>query len=276
MSFVRRTLVLPSFACSVVASACASEDPLDQTTSAETSDATTAGEPTTAGESTSDTSGGADESTGASTVEVSGDAFPFASTTPITTAAVSILELPDTTTVDADGHFVFPALPAGASATFVFTAEGYPTTYTKTFTLPNAGETLERVTFQVPDNATYDLLAGIVDIVPDPATCQIATTVTRVGKSVYDPGAHGEDAATVTIDPALPAEAGPIYFNESVIPDRDLVETSADGGVLFVNVPAGSYTLTATKAGVEFEVIDVVCEGGVLVNASPPNGLQAL
>ena len=41
--------------------------------------------------------------------------------------------------------------------------------------------------------------AGVVGITPDPADCQIATTVTRIGRSLYDPGAHGEAGATVTI-----------------------------------------------------------------------------
>lgn len=211
------------------------------------------------------------------TVEASGDAFAFGPYTMIADATVTILEMPEqSTTTDADGHFVFEALPPGAEATFVFEADGFPKTSTKTFTLPGAGETLERITFQVPDDATYDLLAQVVGIEPDPATCQIASTVTRVGKSIYDQGAHGEAEATVAIDPPLPAENGPIYFNAQVIPQLDLTETTEDGGVLFVNVPAGTYTLTAQKDGVDFEPVTIACEAGVLANASPPHGLQAL
>jgi Carboxypeptidase regulatory-like domain len=224
------------------------------------------------GESSADSSSGGEQS-----VAVSGDAFVFGPYTKIAGATVTIRELPEqSTTTDAEGHFAFEALPAGAAATFVFETMGYPRTSTKTFTLPAAGELLERVTFQVPDDATYDLLATVVGIVPDASTCQIATTVTRVGKSIYDQGAHGEAAATVSIDPPLPAEHGPVYFNAQVIPELELTETSEDGGVLFVNVPAGSYTLTASKPGVEFVAVEIACEPGVLVNASPPNGLQAL
>ncbi|HWB79393.1 MAG TPA: carboxypeptidase-like regulatory domain-containing protein [Nannocystaceae bacterium] len=213
---------------------------------------------------------------GAPSVDVSGDAFAFGPYTMIAGATVTIRELPEQqTATDADGHFAFTGLPAGA-ATFVFAADGYPLTSTKTFMLEGTDAPVERVTFQVPDDATYDLLATVVDVMPDASTCQIASTVTRVGKSIYDEGAHGEAAATVTIDPPLPAEHGPIYFNAQVIPQRDLTETSEDGGVLFVNVPAGQYTLTASKPGVEFEAVDIACEGGVLVNASPPYGLQAL
>lgn len=268
--------VLVALATTALATACASDS--DATTGDDlstgtdpTTDAPTTGADTSAGSSEDSTSGGA------TTVTVSGDAFEFGPYTMIAGASVTIRELPEqSTTTDADGHFVFEALPPGAAATFVIEAEGYPVTSTKTFTLPAAGEALERVTFQVPDDATYELLAGVVGVVPDETTCQIATTVTRVGKSIYDPGAHGEAGATVTIDPPLPAEHGPIYFNAQVIPQLDLTETSEDGGVLFVNVPTGTYTLTATKAGVEFVAVEIACDGGVLVNASPPNGLQAL
>ncbi|MCA9682913.1 MAG: carboxypeptidase regulatory-like domain-containing protein [Myxococcales bacterium] len=214
--------------------------------------------------------------TSAATVTVSGDAFAFGPYTMLPGAEVTILELPEFMVVtDAAGHFEFPALPAGAAATFRFEKDGNPVVHTKTFTLPAEG-VVERVSFQVPDDSTFAALAQIVGIVPDPGACQIASTVTRVGKSVYDQGAHGEAGATVTIEPALPVEQGPIYFNDAVIPQKDLVETSTDGGVLYTNVPPGTYTLTAHKSGVEFESVTVRCEAGVLVNPSPPYGLQAL
>ncbi|MCA9651429.1 MAG: hypothetical protein H6712_20000 [Myxococcales bacterium] len=221
----------------------------------------------------------ADESTGAAVV-VSGDAFAF--TLPgedygrIDGATISVLEQPSVSvTTDAEGHFELPELPPGSEATFVLQREGFPVAHTKTFTLPEAGP-LGQVTFQVPDDELFALLAGVLMIEVDPGACQIVSTVTRVGKSIYDEGAHGEAGATVAIDPPLPAEAGPIYFNAAVIPDPTLVESSEDGGVLFINVPPGVYTLTATKAGVEFESTVMRCEAGVLVNASPPYGLQAL
>ncbi len=209
------------------------------------------------------------------TVIVSGDAFAFGPGTMIPNATIHALELPDAlTTSDAAGHFELE-VPAGAAATFVIEKAGYPTTYTKTFTLPATG-TVERVSFQVPDDATFAALSTIVQIEPDPATCQIASTVTRVGKSIYDAGAHGEAGATVTIDPALPPEHGPVYFNASVIPQLDLTETSDDGGVLYTNVPPGTYVLRASKPGVEFVEVTLRCDAGVLVNPSPPHGLQAL
>ena len=99
----------------------------------------------------------------------------------------------------------------------------------------------------------------------DPAACQIVSTVTRVGKSIYDDGAHGEAEATVTLEPAIPAEHGPVYFGADVIPDPSLTETSEDGGVLYHNVPAGTYVMRAHKDGVTFEATTMRCE-----SRSPP------
>jgi hypothetical protein len=213
-------------------------------------------------------------------IEVSGDAFAF--TLPgepyglIDGAAISILEQPELVVEsDADGHFVLPAVPPGSEATFVLAREGFPPARTKTFTIPDVGP-LERVTFQVPDDTLFDALASLLMLDVDPAACQIVSTVTRVGKSIYDAGAHGEAGATVTLEPAIPAEHGPIYFNAAVIPTPGLTETSEDGGVLFTNVPVGTYVMRAHKDGVTFEETTMKCDAGVLVNASPPYGLQAL
>jgi hypothetical protein len=104
--------------------------------------------------------------------------------------------------------------------------------------------------------------------------CQMVTTVTRVGRSIYDPGAHGEAGAIVTTVPPLPAEHGPIYFNAFVLPDRSLTETSEDGGVLSIQVPPGEYVWTARKPGAMISRIKSKCRAGFLVNASPPWGLQ--
>ena len=230
------------------------------------------------GDTSTDTASDTTE-TGAAMIDVSGDAFAF--TLPgqdygrIADATLTVLEQPEfTTTTDAEGHFELLGLPAGSQATFTLSAPGFPAARTKTFTLPEQGP-LERVTFQVPDDSLFEALASVVGVAIDPGTCQLVSTVTRVGKSIYDAGAHGEAGATVTISPALPAELGPVYFNASVIPDMTLTETSEDGGIVFVNVPPGEYVLSAHKDGVVFEDVIMQCAAGVLVNASPPFGLQA-
>ncbi len=121
----------------------------------------------------------------------------------------------------------------------------------------------------------YDLLASVVEVTPDEKNaCQMVTTITRIGKSIYDTGAHGEDGVTVTLDPPLPAVHGPVYFDASVIPDKSLKESSPDGGVLYMQVPPGEYLWSGTKAGAELTPVKMKCRAGVLVNASPPHGIQ--
>ncbi len=210
----------------------------------------------------------------AAVVSVSGHAFVFTGGR-IAGATVRVLEdVERMTTTGEDGAFGFDELARGREATFVLDdPEWYPI-QTGTFTLGD--QALARVTFQAVSQRIFDAFAAILGIEPDPARCQIASTVTRVGRSIYDEGAHGEAGATVTIEPPLPNEAGPVYFNASVLPDRDLVETSEDGGVVYANVPPGRYVLTAHKEGVVFTQVAAECRAGVLVNASPPWGLQAL
>lgn len=212
-------------------------------------------------------------------IAVSGDAFAFTLPgTPygrIEGASISIVEQPGLTAVtDAGGHFVITGVPAGSTATFEMVADGFPRARTKTFTLPAEGPQ-DRVTFQIPDDALFALLADLLTVEVDPEACQIVTTVTRVGRSVYDDGAHGEAGATVTLDPPVDAAHGPVYFGADVVPDPSLTQTTEDGGVLYSNVPAGTYVMRAMKDGVTFDELTMECEGGTLVNASPPFGLQA-
>lgn len=211
------------------------------------------------------------------TASVSGDAIPFnGQDRRIEGATISILELPDKRMVTgADGHFQFDGIPVGSEVSLVLEHPDYHLEQTGTHVVPPEG--LERITFQGVTNDVYAALAALLGITPDETgACQMPTTVTRIGKSLYDPGAHGEAGATVTIDPPLPAEHGPIYFNSRVLPDRSLTETSDDGGVLYIQVPPGEYVMTATKPGAEFRQVKFKCRAGVLVNASPPWGLQRI
>ncbi len=207
---------------------------------------------------------------------VSGDAIPFDNGPDgrIAGATISVLEHPEKKLVTgADGHFEFDGFDPGSEVTLVLEHPDYHLIQTGTQTIGDAD--LERVTFQAVSHDIYAALAGIVGVVPDETgSCQMVTTITRIGKSIYDEGAHGEPAVTVAIDPPLPAALGPVYFNAAVVPERDLTQSSPDGGVLFANVPPGEYTWTGTKASAEFTTVKMKCRPGVLVNASPPHGLQ--
>lgn len=210
-------------------------------------------------------------------LSVSGDAIPFSNGPDgrIDGATVTVLERPDKTLVTGlDGTFFFDGFQVGDEVTLRMERLNFPKIQTGTLVMPPEG--LTRVTFQAVQQYEYDGMALMVGITPDATKCQIVTTVTRVGKSIYDEGAHGEADVVVTIDPPVPAEVGPIYFNAQVRPDRAQPITSEDGGVLFVNVPPGVYTLTGTKAGATFRTVKARCEAGWLVNASPPWGLQRI
>jgi hypothetical protein len=206
-------------------------------------------------------------------VSVSGNAIPFnGGNGRIAGATISILEEPGRSVVTStDGAFVFDDLAEGSEITLVLDHPDYRPIQTGTHRLGPQGA--ERVTFQAVVPAIYDALALLLGVTPDPTKCQIVTTVTRVGRSLYDPGAHGEDGATtVLVGPGV--QEGPIYFNSSVLPDRSLDETSDDGGVLYFDADPGRYTWTASKPGAAFSSLVMNCRPDVLVNASPPWGLQ--
>ena len=217
----------------------------------------------------------------AATTTVSGDAMHFGlGGGPVPGGTVTVLERPDLSTLTGpDGHWVLDGLVVGADATFVLTATGRPVVQTATFTVPSGG--LERVAFQSPDDQIFAGFAQVLQITPDPTRCQVASTVTRRGHSVYGPaGSHGEPGAVAWIDPAPVSADGPVYFNlidaGLIWPDRSLDRTTADGGVVWTNVTPGTYTLRAALAGADIAPARIVCRPGVLVNASPPWGLQVV
>jgi len=223
----------------------------------------------------------------------------------ISGAQISILEMPELeTTSNAEGEFMIEGLPVGSQATLVLEHENHPLTYTKTFTVPDSN--LDDVTFQIPTNGLFGLIeaglvgAGVIDEI-DPSKCQMVSTFTRFGKTIGDAGPHGEPGALLSVAPANNSEAGPIYFNDEVLPDPSRTYSSIDGGVLLINVEPGEYTLSAScvedpteliaeyppeanpdeslrcqTEDVQFESILMKCQAGVFLNASPSYGLQAL
>lgn len=223
---------------------------------------------------------GDDEATAKKTpvlAPVKGTAAPFndAVTGRIGGATISVLEHPDMkVTTGADGLFSFDGIYSGEELTLVLEHPSWPTTQTGTHRVPESG--IEDLTFQVPTKPVYDALASIVQITPDPTKCQMVTTVTRKGGTILAPGAHGEAGVTVSVAPELPKEHGPVYFNASVLPDKSLTESSEDGGVLFTNVPPGEYVWSGQKAGALLGAVKFKCRAGVLVNASPPRGMNVL
>jgi len=207
---------------------------------------------------------------------VTGHAFVFgpnSANLSLEGATVSIAESPSiTTSVAADGTFAFD-VPSGGPASFTLVHPGFHPG--QSATLDVGADGIAMLGFQSPTEEAFDTLANIVRVTPDPGGCQISTTISRAGTEPYGGDGLGEEGATAALDP--PAGDGPIYFayaGGTIYPDRSLVATSLDGGVIFANVPVGEYTLAATKAGTTFSSVTIRCRAGVLVNAAPPNGLQ--
>lgn len=212
---------------------------------------------------------------------VRGKAFSFGPTQgqSVQGGIIRVVELPTIFTTVADDASFALQVPSGAPLSFAFEQDGYAPYQTGTY--PIGPEGLDQLGIQAPSKPTFDALADIAGVVPDPERCQIATTVTAAGTDHLPFGGAGlgaKDAvATLTPNPdAIPA----VYFayvSESLIyPNPSRSATSEDGGVLWTNVRPGTYTIAATAPGQSFTSVLIRCRPGVLVNASPPMGIQGL
>jgi hypothetical protein len=214
--------------------------------------------------------------------------FPFQST--VAGARVSIAELPITKLFnirsDGSGKWKFQAIKLKGTPlaiSFVYDLDGYTTTKSQVFQIGDAGIT--DLAVQFPTAAYYAAAKGQIEqqiggLIGAPYTLSnvLVTTVGKSWASMYSPMLpHGDPGATVSISPAVPfpASLGPVYFNADVSPDPTLTSTSVDGGVLFGNLGAGSYTVTASKAPFSYAALTFVIEDDIpLYVASPPHATQ--
>jgi hypothetical protein len=215
-------------------------------------------------------------------VHLRGTAYEFNNTHVLLGAAtIRVAEFPRLrTTVRPDGTYDL-AVPNHARVTPYIEAAGHHTIYLQTFT--TAGEDLRNVNFQTPSDAIYQALATLlnvpVDAAGNPQRCAIVSTFSTRNvrdldyKDFIAYGAHGVAGATATASPALPR---PTYFNAQVIPDPAQQLSSEDGGVLWIGVPSGVYTIRAHKRGTRFASFVATCRPGRIVNANPPWGLHEL
>ncbi len=211
---------------------------------------------------------------------VSGGAYNFGPAFGMVAGAqVTVLERPDlpAVTTDENGLFTIEGVHVGDDLTLVLSHPDYYPTLNSTAVPGPAG--ISDLSLQVPPTAIVYLLAIWMLTPLDPNACQIAATVSPPGGTPFSPGVVG---ASVEIDPPVDPSQGPFYFYYFQIPGwpaidlpvRWLDATTDDGGVIFMNVTPGEYTLTAHLDGVKFETARVKCVAGYLVNASPPHGLQ--
>ncbi len=214
--------------------------------------------------------------------------FPFQST--VAGARVSIAELPITKLLnirsDASGKWKFEAIKIKGkplAVSFVYDLAGYTTTKSQVFQIGDAGIT--DLAVQFPTAAYYAAAKGQIEqqiggLIGAPYTLSnvLVTTVGKSWASMYSPMLpHGDPGAEVSISPAapFPASLGPVYFNADVAPDPTLTSTSVDGGVLFGNLAAGSYTVTASKAPFTYASLTFIIEDDIpLYVASPPHATQ--
>lgn len=211
-------------------------------------------------------------------VTVEGDVLAFLTEVPgprIEGATVTVVEHPELQVVTgSDAHFRFEDLEQGTDLTLRVEHPDLKTTQTATITLGPNG--VNPFSVQVLPTSLFNVLVNLVPMDPElDKYCAIATTVARFGGSLYVSLRQGMPGITASIDPPVPEESGPIYFNESVLPDEDQPSTSIDGGLLYYRVPPGDYTLTAHREGIAFNTVRFHCEAGLVVNAGPPLGLLA-
>ncbi|MBI5609123.1 MAG: hypothetical protein HY902_09595 [Deltaproteobacteria bacterium] len=237
---------------------------------------TSAADTSSGSDGTSDT---AKDTASGPQVHLRGVAYRFApgAQERIADATISVVELPGVSTkTDAQGHYDL-AVPKGATVTPMIAAQGYHSMTLQTF--DNVQSDLEHVHFQTPDDGIFAVLSGVVGVTPDEQHCIIASTTSTkaIQGLTYEQfrafGAHGVADATASGTPDLPPT---MYFDANTVPDKSLKATTADGGVLWTNVPPGVYTISASHPTKKFATFIATCKGGGLVNANPPWGLKEL
>ncbi|STX28810.1 Uncharacterised protein [Legionella beliardensis] len=223
------------------------------------------------------------------TALISGFAISFISGKPIPDATITVIENEQLKfKTDDAGKFGPFEWPVGQPITLVLEKpgsfwSGFKTTQTATMIVPPEGinndDFLKNISFQVPSNFIYKLFALAMGEKEDPNACQVAATVTPPNMTLADLP-QGIEGVKVTLSPNLNKK--PFYFG--ILPitkktnpfSRKLASTSLDGGIAFVNVPPGDYTLEAQKDGMVFSKVNIKARSGVLVNASPPYGPTVL
>jgi hypothetical protein len=217
------------------------------------------------------------------TVTISGKAYEFNHMdTPIPGATIRVRELPDATaTTDAQGDYVL-VVPDDTTVTpYIDPPAGYNQVDLQTF--HTRGQNIVNANFQTPADLEYTGLRVLLDVPfgPDnrPTECAIVTTASARNvrdvdyQTFWDRTPHGVPGATSIEFPEIP---GPTYFNESVLPDPTETHTSEDGGIIWTEVPTGTYRIVTLSPTTRFASFLATCAPGRIINANPPWGAYAL
>lgn len=214
-------------------------------------------------------------------ITISGTVYTFDNQDPIAGATVRVAELPALSAVSGpDGSYSL-TIPGGTKFTPYADAAGHHRIHLQTWV--SQGKDLRGVNFQMPTEGIYELLAAVVGAPrgSDGELVNCAVVSTFVNQAVRDLtfdqfvafGAHGVAGATATALPQLPP---PIYFNESVVPDRTMTSSTVDGGVVWPIVPKGVFHFFGEHPSRRFAPFRASCEPGRVVNANPVQGLYEL
>ncbi|MDQ2700233.1 MAG: hypothetical protein M3Y23_02770, partial [Actinomycetota bacterium] len=229
------------------------------------------------------------------TVTLSGNAWTFVlsgTTSGLEGAVIKVAEFPELETVTGPQGAWSLEVPNGASVTPYSTAPGYYQVHSQTFFTRN--NDLSQVNFQMPPQETTELLAAVIGAETQGEAgskvlknCGVVSTVyQKEGRSFFEFNdflrfaPHGVVGSTAMLKTQAGDEVGdevgaPIYFNKDVIPDRNQLSASRDGGIVW-EMPPGLYTGTANHETARFSQFQATCEPGRLVNASPPWGLYEM
>ena len=217
-------------------------------------------------------------------VTISGRAYAFNHmSTYLEGATIKVREIPGLeATTDVNGDYSLE-VPDDTNVTpYIDPPDGYNEIDLQTF--HPRGQDIENANFQTPADGEYLGLAAIlsVPINPDtgrPQECAIVTTASARNvrgvdyETFHARTPHGVPGATSQESPSLD---GPIYFNENVIPDTSKTETSEDGGIVWTEVPAGTYRIETTSPDTRFASFLATCKNGRVINANPPWGAYEL
>jgi hypothetical protein len=222
----------------------------------------------------------------ASTVTIHGNAYAFifaGNESRLEGATIGIAEIPGlTTTAGPNGAYALE-VPDDRSLTPYAEFDGYYTTHVQTF--HTSGRDLKQVNFQMPRLDIYEALAAVAGAEADPDSGRlvysaVVSTFFEIGgrhlpdfDAFHDYRPHGVAGSTARLEPAA---AEPIYFNADVIPEPGLESSSRDGGVLWKDLPPGTYRVTGSNPEKTHAGFTATCEPGRLVNANPPWGLYEL
>lgn len=203
--------------------------------------------------------------------------------TPVNWANVWIAENPATKLMNvrsnSDGDWSMPIIKnknETLAISLVYQRIGFKKTRTQMLTV--GSRNISDLGQQFPGIVLYNTfkLITVVSFGEKVGTAIVSTVGKSWASMMLDRFPHGDPGALIQISPALPYPQGlPVYFNEKAMPDAAWHHTSVDGGVAFINVPNGRYSITASKAPYAYSSPRFNVESGYdLYLASPPYGIQ--